>query len=689
MKQVLVFAAFAILALSCGGGSETSSSLSGPSAVPSSPPTGTAPVLLSVQPDSTWSGQYLLNYSPSSYGTYGTNNVTYVPQMKDMNGNWALPSTVNVGVYDRTKQLPLNLDVFPEALDVSVRVQMAVGGSLQPSFISNPLTFTTLPFPPTFYGGYDSALGRVRGLLTNQSHIPHTFLFEVSPLDSNGDPTGWVPMASCRIAQNPSSTRLDDLVVDLDFPPVLETSPVKLRATTLAGSLSSIPSPTYATTLGLAIPTGLQAAADPSGIHLSWINHSTAAASVDVFRLPGRPDNLAGLDLPLVSLPPDTTSYTDIPPVEGSYRYFLRVVSGNQMGNTPEVQVATAGALTPISAQFPTPGFNPLLRMPDGHMITWDNSTVWESDNSGAIISSNPLPAMSMMGSPRSCAVDSAGRPHLLYQGSDINGYHYHHLWRDAEGWHDETLPSTSGIWSASTSYDFPSLLLGTLDQLWVVAVNVLSNSPMELTALRQDGASWSTVNVTSPSGTVPDLYSTDQCLAMAGDGTLSCTFSSGGHRHLLQRRPDGTAAQLEVPYLADPDYPQNSLPVSGLAAGTDGRLHIIRSKGGNDCYYQTFDGSVFSTTESVPLPPALTGTSFDSASPLRLSVSADRLAWVIRSGQFYFVALRDPAGWHFSGLDLSWSAFLLGFDNEALWCLHFESDPLTKAPIAILETQP
>ena len=329
------------------------------------------------------------------------------------------------------------------------------------------------------------------------------------------------------------------------------------------------------------------------------------------------------------------------------------------------------------------------MRLPGGHLITWDNATVWESDETGAIISSAPLPPMSMMGAPRSCAVDSTGRPHLIYQGSDLNGYHYHHLWKAVDGWQDETLPNTPGIWGASTSYDFPSLLLGASDRLWVVTANVLSGTPMGLTALRQEGASWSATKVTSPAGTVPDLYSTDQCLAMAGDETLSCTFSSEGHRYLLQRKPDGTAVQLEVPFLADPDYPQNSLAVSGLAAGADGRLHIIRSKGGSSCHYQTFDGNTFSATESVPLPPALTGASFQSASPLRLSASADRLAWIIRSGQFYFVALRDPAGWHFSGLDLSWSTFLWGFDGEVFWCLHFESDPLTKAPLAILESQP
>jgi hypothetical protein len=187
----------------------------------------------------------------------------------------------------------------------------------------------------------------------------------------------------------------------------------------------------------------------------------------------------------------------------------------------------------------------------------------------------------------------------------------------------------------------------------------------------------------------VPDLYSTIHGLVMAGDGTLSCTFTSAGHIYLLQRKPDGTIVQAEVPILPDPTNPQASIAVTDLAAGSSGRLDIFRSNGANAHHYQTFNGTTFTAAESIPLPPSL-GKSFHLISSPRVSASSDRLCVVVNSGRLYFAALRDSTGWHFSSLSVASSSLLLtGFNGESFWCLHTQPDPLTHRPIAFIESQP
>ncbi len=681
MKKALALSSLMFLTVTCGGGSGASSSSTPPPPVA----TGTAPSLVSIQPDASWAGQYLLDYLPSSAGAYGTSGIVYIPEVKSATTDWSWPNTVTMGVFDLTKQIPLNLDVFPEGLDLSVRIKIKTNNGSNPSgYTSNVLGLTTLPFPPSFYGGYDTSTGTVTGYLTNNSKIQHTFRYEVSGLDAQGNPSGWLPMVQDRMAQNANhSTSPDDLLVALEFPSTLETQAVVMRAETVSGNLVSIPSQIYHSTLGLAVPTDLTASSDTTGIHLSWTNHSTLATSIAVFRLPGEANDLSGLNPPIANLPPTATQFTDLPPIGGDDRYYLQVTDGKNTGATPAIRLQTADTLTSSLAVSAVNGYLPLLREPSGNLVTATGSSLWESDANGNLVSSFNFLGGGLGARAGSAVVDAGGSPHVIYQNSDANGYHTHHAWKAGGSWQDEQLPVNIGM---------GSMFCDVTNQLWIVIPEATAGTgPMKFDVLRGSPGSWTYEVITSPTGTVPIMDSTDQFETVHPDGTLSLVFTSAAGQCLLQRHPDGSLAQWPVPFVPAPENAAKSIPVCGLVAGTDDVLRLVRANGGSAPCLQEFDGSSFTTIEFLPLPAALGGTSLSGVLPPVLSSSSGRLGWVLRSGSCLFACIRDAAGWRFNTIDLPYNPGfpLAGFQGESFWDLHMETDPLTSLPRAVVESEP
>lgn len=686
MKQVAFALLLVALLCSCGGGGGAPSNSVPTPVVPAATP----PTLLSIEPDLNQSGQYLLSYLPGSMGLYGQLGVVYIPEVKYAGVDWYQPSEIIMGVFDRTVRLPVNLHSLPEGIEVSIRIRSGnISRPPDSGIVSNSQPLTLLPFSPQPTRlGFDDQTGLITWEIYNNSLLAHDFQFELSGLDAKGDPTGWQALHLHTIMQDPATLRPEDHLAFTEMPSEWENQPVLLRARATWGTLLSVPSPSNRVVMGPAIPTQFTATPGPSGVSLVWkSNTKSTSAELWIMRVPGLQDSpLGGGLLPIAKLPGTSTQFTDQLPLEGTYLYQLRLVDQGRSVYGPEVRVTTAGSLTLPPTTIAVRGYQLLLALPSGNILVGAglSDPIVEYRPDGSVASTLQHPSMSAWDATKGATVDAAGYPHILYRAY-IQGYVYQHAWKDADGWHEETLPPHPLI------YDQPWLFCREPGQVWVVApVSPTNTNPMACGLLRKAAGQWSSETISSPGTFIPTLYSTDQCLALHSDGTLSLSYSAGANQVLLQRHADGSVHEQQIPYISDPAFPTRSMSVKGLLAHPNGPLQILRL-GGNHPVFQTFDGSQFSAPEDLPIPGSIINSYLDSRLVPTMSASGTRTSWVLNSTDYAFVCLRGDTGWRFNAIasGAPFGGALTGFRGETFWQCHLEPDPLRQGYRAVFEIEP
>lgn len=624
-------------------------------------------------------------------GPYGQGGMVYVPEIKWAGADWYQPSSGIMGQFDLNKQVPANLYFIPEATPISLRVRGRVISAPNTSgSVSNSLDMTTLPFAPNVtMAGFDTNTGLIAWKFYDNSLINHGFQFEASAMDARGQPLGWQVLNIRNLLKDPGSLRPQDQAAFTDMPPEFENRPVLLRIRTSSGLLMSVGSqPRVQVTMGLALPTAFAATPGASGIALSWKNHSNVStAEIWILRTPGVLGPYgAGQIVPIAKLSATATSYTDQPPLAGTYAYQACLYDGSNIDFGPTAQVDTADSLTFPSAPIPTNAYRVLVALSNGNVLVGNGfgGPILELKPDGGVASTLNLPSDADWGGSQSSAIDSAGFPHLLYQTYN-QGYVTRHAWQDATGWHEETLPPQFPVSAGSHLFCLDS------DQVWIVqSVSPTDYStPMTFKLLRKVSGQWVGETITSPGSFIPTIYSTNQCVALHPDGTLSMTYTAGTDQVLLQRKPDGSLIERVVPFLPDFYNATRSMAVQGLVVGPDNLLRLFRLDG-NSAVLQTFDGMQFSSPEIVPVPASLTGSLQSPISP-SISGSGGRLAWVLSTGQYAFVCLRNGSGWRLNSASTTtpFNNFLAGFRGELFWQCHLEPDLLNLRYRVVFEVEP
>jgi hypothetical protein len=666
--------------ISCGGGS-------GNGAGAANSPGGATPspiVLNSISPSLDQPGLYVVSYTPTpGYTESISAGVTYQPEVKWPGQDWVLFSGFGYTPYIPTNntlyiqiQTTKGAIVIPEGVTASIRVQLYLNGTLAPwAVTSNEMTQIILPTPPQLYANWDDYHDWIRTECYNESTIANQFEYQISQLDSNGNPTTWVTVSPSKTDTNPNDS--SDQLIGL-YPP-FEEKPVACRVRALTGSLKSIwtmstkASSGEPMVPGPAVPTDLTCSSDSSGIHLTWTNRSILGLPIQIMRTLGsvqNPNDIAQIQsLPIASLSPSTTSFIDIPETDGDFTYSIAISNGAKTYYGPSVHATTTSGLT-LSYLPPDPSVGTDIFStpePNGNWLWSTLDSTFETSLNGSTINTGlGMPTLIQPGP----IYDVSGFPHLFSHGPNYP-YPLTHAWKDLNGWHSE--PIGNGLFLvASQAPDGSFWLSGMTDPIdtnTIATVQLLHGIT---------GGGWTSSTITSPSQkTVYYPFSNfDAC--QGTDGTLYFLFSTqipnvGARQIVLIRGLDGTISEYQVPDLIEPSSPYSSVPVVGMVADSNGVLHLFRALSLE--YHQTMKNGGFSAPETL-LHPTFAGsptTSGGASSRPFISLSGSRIAWLEKNPP-RCLFLSDVSGWHYYSVS---RVNEYGFFGDRLWYTTYVSDSL------------
>jgi len=192
---------------------------------------------------------------------------------------------------------------------------------------------------------------------------------------------------------------------------------------------------------------------------LTWTNRSLAATALRVERTAGyvTADLVAQnplLFVPVATLPPDATTFTDTVPV-GTYTYRVAALRGELPGPSAPAQAVVPPAGLDV-ALVDAPWAEYATRDGDGALWLAPRASPTRLYLPGAIgwTTHSFDPVGSAIGQPGP-VFDAAGHPHVAYLvaipgGGGVNGYDVVHAWNDGTAWQQEVAARTTVAYGGS-----------------------------------------------------------------------------------------------------------------------------------------------------------------------------------------------------------------------------------------------
>lgn len=407
-------------------------------------------------------------------------------------------------------------------------------------------------------------------------------------------------------------------------------------------------------------PTSLSVIVASDIAAVSWTNVSVHAARVEVLRgnavhwgynwtEPGA----------IVALPPGSTSYVDAGLPRGAYSYAVRSsCTGGQVATSPAVG-AIAGTWDPFAASA--------LTMPSGGSVARDAVGRWfilrswlggagESGFHFSVPEGAGWETHVRIANPGYSAskplLDAQGRPHAVYVTvPTAPAAEMFHDWREADGWHTETVAHPSaGSWDApAAAFDAD----GVLHVVWAEGVDTLRHAS-------NAGGSWSVEEVAVATVTTHGWL----IQARAGGSRLAVVLSSvyGDPIVLLVRDAGGVWTEETVPTgPVTANVKGDCLPRAFVGSGAE---EVLFSGFGSDpvaggWWTVRRDAGVWRPPELVPPPYGQAG-----CPPTAATRDLGRFAFVADSWEAH-VAVREAGAWTVHPLFPTWFGLHAEFSDS------------------------